>query len=70
MKINYSLKIIALFGSVVEGLAIIALVLLPPVIQSTFVYFVIAFPAVIILLFVLILYSKNGISQAPANSEE
>jgi|AntRauTorckE6833_2_1112554.scaffolds.fasta_scaffold16432_2 hypothetical protein len=61
MRKNESLKTIAFFSTVVEGLAIIALVLLPPVVQSVFVYFVMIFPAIIIILFIIMLYSKTGI---------
>lgn len=59
MKDINSLKIIAIFAGVVEALALIALVTLPPEIQSIFVWFVMVFPVAILILFVHMLCSKK-----------
>jgi predicted HTH transcriptional regulator len=42
---------------------------LPPEIQQIFVYFVMAFPAVIVLLFFFVLYYKNIVLYAPSDFE-
>ncbi|RUO29567.1 hypothetical protein [Aliidiomarina soli] len=69
MKDTNPLKIIAIFAGVVEALALIALVALPPEIQSIFVWFVMAFPVAILILFVHMLYSKK-LAQITASSPQ
>ena len=70
MKISNPLTIIAVFAGLAETLATVALVNLPPEIQSIFVYFVMAFPAGIVLLFFLILYFKNTVLYAPSDYDD
>jgi DNA-binding transcriptional regulator GbsR (MarR family) len=67
MKISNPLTIIAIFAGVAETLATVALVNLPSEIQNIFVYFVMAFPAGIVLLFFWILYFKNTVLYAPSD---
>jgi len=50
-----------------ETLATVALINLPLEIQTVFVYFVMAFPAVIVLLFFFVLYFKNTVLYAPSD---
>lgn len=57
------------FAGLAETLATVALVKLPPKIQSIFVYFVMAFPAAIALLFFFVLYFKNIVLYAPSDFE-
>lgn len=67
MKVSNPLTIIAIFAGLAETLATVALVKLPPEIQSIFVYFVIAFPSGIVLLFFFVLYTKNIVLYAPSD---
>ena len=67
MKVSNPLTIIAIFAGLAEALATIALVQLPPEIQSIFVYFVMAFPSGIVLLFFYVLYFKNTVLYAPSD---
>jgi len=69
IKVSNPLTIIAIFAGLAETLATVALVKLPPEIQSIFVYFVMAFPAVIVLLFFFVLYFKNIVLYAPSDFE-
>jgi hypothetical protein len=70
LKVNNPLTIIAIFAGLAESLATGVLVLLPAEIQSVFVYFVMAFPLVIVLLFFYILYFKNTVLYAPSDYED
>lgn len=70
MKVSNPLTIIAIFSGVAETLATVALVKLPPEIQSIFVYFVMAFPTSIVLLFFYVLYFKNNVLYAPSDFED
>ncbi|MEZ8687173.1 hypothetical protein A145_04320 [Vibrio splendidus 5S-101] len=70
MKVSNPLTIIAIFAGVAETLATVALVQLPLEIQSTFVYFVMAFPATIVLLFFFVLYYKNTVLYAPSDFDD
>ena len=67
MKVSNPLTIIAIFSGVAETLATVALVQLPLEIQVIFVYFVMAFPAGIVLLFFFVLYFKNNVLYAPSD---
>jgi len=67
MKVSNPLTIIAIFAGLAETLATVALVNLPPEIQGTFVYFVMAFPSGIVLLFFYTLYFKNIVLYAPSD---
>jgi len=70
MKVSNPLTIIAIFAGVAETLATVALIQLPVEIQSTFVYFVMAFPASIVLLFFFVLYFKNTVLYAPSDFDD
>lgn len=70
MKVSNPLTIIAIFSGIAETLATIALVQLPPDIQKTFVYFVMIFPAGLVLLFFYVLYFKNTVLYAPSDFED
>ena len=67
MKISNPLTIIAIFAGLAETLATIALVQLPSEIQNIFVYFVIAFPSGLVLLFFITLFYKNTVLYAPSD---
>lgn len=70
MKVSNPLTIIAIFSGLAETLATIALVRLPPEMQQIFIYFVMAFPASIVLLFFFVLYFKNTVLYAPSDYED
>jgi predicted transcriptional regulator len=70
MKVSNPLTIIAIFSGVAETLATVALVQLPLEIQEKFVYFVMAFPSGIVLLFFLVLYLKNNVLYAPSDYDD
>jgi hypothetical protein len=70
MRINNPLTIIAIFSASAEAFAAIALVQLPIEIQAIFIYFVMAFPTLIILLFFFILFFKNKVLYAPSDFED
>ena len=70
MKVSNPLTIIAIFSGIAETLATVALVQLPLEIQTTFVYFVMAFPAGIVLLFFFVLYFKNTVLYAPSDFDD
>lgn len=70
MKVSNPLTIIAIFAGVAETLATVALVKLPPEIQGIFVYFVMAFPMAIVLLFFFVLYFKNNVLYAPSDYDD
>lgn len=67
MKVSNPLTIIAIFSGLAEALATIALIQLPLEMQKIFVYFVIAFPTLIVILFFCILYFKNTVLYAPSD---
>jgi len=54
MKVSNPLTIIAIFAGLAEALATVALVQVPVEIQRLFVYFVMAFPTLIVILFFLV----------------
>ena len=70
MKVSNPLTIIAIFSGVAETLATVALVKLPLETQEIFVYFVMAFPAGIVLLFFFVLYFKNNVLYAPSDYDD
>src|SRR5690606_11508692 len=70
MKVSNPLTIIAIFSGLAEILATVALIQLPPEIQSIFVYFVMAFPTALVLLFFFVLYFKNTVLYAPSDYED
>jgi uncharacterized membrane protein YdcZ (DUF606 family) len=69
MKVSNPLTIIAIFAGLAETLATVALVKLPPEIQGVFVYFVMAFPSGIVILFFIVLFFKNTVLYAPSDFE-
>lgn len=70
MKVSNPLTIIAIFAGLAEALATAALVELPLELQKLFVYFVMAFPSGIVLLFFFVLYNKNTVLYAPSDFED
>ncbi|HFQ5129953.1 hypothetical protein CGK17_23020 [Vibrio parahaemolyticus] len=70
MKVSNPLTIIAIFAGVAEAMAAVALVNLPLEIQHIFVYFVIAFPVLIVILFFTVLIFKNTALYAPSDFED
>lgn len=70
MKVSNPLTIIAIFSGVAETLATVALIKLPTEIQAIFVYFVMALPAGIVLLFFFVLYFKNNVLYAPSDYDK
>lgn len=70
MKVSNPLTIIAIFSGLAETLATVALIQLPPEMQKIFIYFVMAFPASIVLLFFYILYNKNTVLYAPSDYDD
>lgn len=70
MKVSNPLTIIAIFSGVAETLATVALVNLPLEMQGIFIYFVMAFPAGIVLLFFFVLYFKNNVLYAPSDYDD
>jgi len=67
LKVSNPLTIIAIFAGVAEAFATGALVLLPPEIQSSFVYFVMAFPSFIVITFFFVLVLKPQVLYAPSD---
>ncbi|GEK16187.1 ArsR family transcriptional regulator [Aliivibrio fischeri] len=67
MKVSNLLTIIAIFAGVAEVFASGSLVLLPLEIQTIFVYFVMAFPLIIIAAFFGILVMKPHVLYAPSD---
>ena len=70
MKVSNPLTIIATFAGLAETLACVALIKLPIEIQTIFVYFVMAFPSGIVILFFLVLYYKNTVLYAPGDFQD
>ena len=54
MKVSNPLTIIAIFAGLAEALATIALIKLPIEMQEKFIYFVMAFPTLIVTLFFIV----------------
>ena len=67
MKVSNPLTIIAIFSGLAETLATIALLGLPQELQAKFLYFVMAFPTLIVILFFIVLYFKNTVLYAPGD---
>lgn len=70
MKVSNPLTIIAIFAGVAEVFATGALIGLDKEIQSTFVYFVMAFPSLIVIAFFSILIIKPHVLYAPSDFED
>ena len=67
MKVSNPLTIIAIFAGLAEALATIALLGLPQELQGIFLYFVMAFPTLIVVLFFLVLCFNNTVLYAPGD---
>lgn len=67
MKVSNPLTIIAIFAGLAEALATVALLGLPKELQEIFLYFVMAFPSLIVILFFIVLYFKNHVLYAPGD---
>ncbi|MFU2508821.1 ArsR family transcriptional regulator [Pseudoalteromonas sp. ASV78] len=67
MKVSNPLTIIAIFAGLAEALATIALLGLPQELQEIFLYFVMAFPTLIVIFFFVVLYFKNTVLYAPGD---
>ena len=67
MKISNPLTIIAIFSGLAEVLATVTLIKLPLELQEKFIYFVMAFPALLVMLFFLVLVFKNESLYAPSD---
>ncbi|MEZ5573813.1 MAG: hypothetical protein R3E64_17635 [Halioglobus sp.] len=70
MKVNNPLTIIAIFSGLAEALATIALLGLPQELQKIFLFFVMAFPTLIVVLFFFVLYFKNTVLYAPGDYQD
>ncbi|MCZ4324563.1 ArsR family transcriptional regulator [Pseudomonas anguilliseptica] len=69
-KISNPLTVVAIFSGLAEAFATVALINVPPEIQSTFVYFVMAFPVLIVLLFFAVLNWNHSVLYAPSDFED
>lgn len=67
MKVSNPLTIIAIFAGLAEALATVALLGLPQELQEIFLYFVMAFPTLIVVFFFVVLYFKNTVLYAPGD---
>jgi hypothetical protein len=54
-KVSNPLTVVAIFATLAEGFATISLINLSPEVQATFIYFVMAFPILIVGVFFAIL---------------
>ncbi|WP_339486711.1 hypothetical protein [Pseudomonas sp. EL_65y_Pfl2_R95] len=70
MKVSNPLTIIAIFAGLAEALATIALLGLPNELQEIFIYFVMAFPSLIVILFFVVLYFNNNVLYAPGDYQD
>jgi hypothetical protein len=68
--INNPLTIIAIFAALSEIASTVAVTLIAPELQSRFLWFVMVFPAGIVLLFFLILFFKNSVLYAPSDFKD
>ncbi|GAD64937.1 winged helix-turn-helix domain-containing protein [Aquipseudomonas alcaligenes] len=68
-KVSNPLSVVAIFSTLAEGFATISLINLPPEIQETFVYFVMAFPVLIVAVFFAILNWNHTVLYAPGDFE-
>jgi len=70
MKVNNPLSVIAIFASLAEAFATGALIFLPVEMQRIFIYFVMAFPVVLVGLFFIVLVFKNENLYAPSDFQD
>lgn len=66
-KVSNPLTTVAIFSGLAEAFATLALINIPPEIQSVFVYFVMAFPVLIVLLFFSVLNWNHSVLYAPSD---
>ncbi|WP_302173713.1 winged helix-turn-helix domain-containing protein [uncultured Hydrogenophaga sp.] len=66
-KVSNPLTVIAIFAGVAEGFAAVALIQLPTEIQRTFVWFVMAFPILLVGAFFLTLITNSKVLYAPSD---
>lgn len=69
-KISNPLTIVAIFSGLAEAFAIVALINVPLEIQETFVFFVMAFPILIVVLFFALLNWNHTVLYAPSDFED
>lgn len=69
-KISNPLTVVAVFSGLAEAFATVALVNVPHDIQQLFVYFVMAFPTLIVLLFFAVLNWNPTVLYAPSDFED
>ncbi|MET3678347.1 MULTISPECIES: winged helix-turn-helix domain-containing protein [unclassified Pseudomonas] len=69
-KVSNPLTVVAIFSTLAEGFATISLINLPPEIQSIFVYFVMAFPILIVGIFFALLNWNHTVLYAPSDFED
>jgi len=67
MKVSNPLTIIAVFSGLAEGLATVSLINLPIELQEKFIYFVMAFPTLLVLLFFWVLVFRTRALYAPSD---
>lgn len=70
LKITNPLTIIAVFSGIAEAFATIALIALPIEIQHIFIWFVMAFPVLIVIAFFIILIEKPMLLYGPSDYED
>ncbi|OGT88464.1 MAG: hypothetical protein A2286_07110 [Gammaproteobacteria bacterium RIFOXYA12_FULL_61_12] len=69
-KVSNPLTVVAIFAGLAEAFATYALVNVPSEIQHLFVYFVMAFPTLIVLLFFAVLNWNHTVLYAPGDFED
>jgi hypothetical protein len=69
-KISNPLTVIAIFSGLAEAFAAIALINLPNEIQQVFVYFVMAFPILLVISFFAVLNWNHTVLYAPSDFED
>jgi DNA-binding CsgD family transcriptional regulator len=66
-KVSNPLTIVAIFAGLAEAFATVALVYLPHDVQQMFVYFVMAFPVLLVILFFAVLVWNHSVLYAPGD---
>jgi hypothetical protein len=69
-RVSNPLTVIAIFAGLAEAFATVALIYVPHDIQQIFVYFVMAFPALLVVLFFCILNWNHTVLYAPSDFED
>ncbi|MEI4931119.1 hypothetical protein [Aeromonas caviae] len=68
-KVSNPLTVVAIFATLAEGFATVSLINLSPEAQATFIYFVMAFPILIVGIFFAILNWNHTVLYAPSDFE-